>query len=87
MPSWVMYLASFAVATVVLGLIGVALYYAFFKRFAGDLISILIVTIGFAVIVEVVVRETFGGEPRSVPQVFEGRLSIAVERTSRSSVL
>ncbi|WP_375000670.1 branched-chain amino acid ABC transporter permease [Aeromicrobium sp. CTD01-1L150] len=76
-PVWFLYLLSFVIATLLLGVIGVALYYAFFKRFAGDLISTLIVTIGFALVLEVVVRQTFGSEPLSVPQVFGGRISIA----------
>lgn len=77
LPVWLLYICSFLVATVVLGVVGVMLYYAFFKRFAGDLISTLIVTIGFALVMEVVFRQIFGGEPRSVPQVFGGRVSFA----------
>lgn len=75
-PAWLLYLGSFAVATVLLGLVGVALYYVFFKRFAGDLISTLIVTIGFALVIEVLVRQTFSAQPRSVPAVVNGRISI-----------
>lgn len=77
LPIWLLYVGAFLAATVVLGLVGVALYYAFFRRFAGDLISTLIVTIGFALVMEVVFRETFGGEPLSVPQVFGGRVNFA----------
>lgn len=84
-PAWVLYMGSFIVASVVLAIIGVALYYAFFKRFAGDLISTLIVTIGFALVVEVLVRELFSAQPRSVPRVFSGTIpllgaSVTVER-------
>lgn len=75
-PGWLLYLASFAVASLLLALVGVALYYAFFKRFTGDLISTLIVTIGFALVVEVLVRQFFSAQPRSVPPVFTGTVSL-----------
>lgn len=75
-PAWLLYLGSFVVASLLLAIIGVALYYAFFKRFAGDLISTLIVTIGFALVVEVLVRELFSAQPRSVPPVFSGTVSM-----------
>lgn len=75
-PAWVLYLASFVAATLVLGVIGIVLYYLFFKRFAGDLISTLIVTIGFALVVEVLTQQFFTAQPRTVPTVFSGRIDL-----------
>lgn len=75
-PVWVAYVLSFFVATAVLAVVGLFLYWAFFKRFAGDLISTLIVTIGFALVLEVLFRAAFTGNPRNVPTVFPGVVEV-----------
>lgn len=71
-PLWASYVLAFVVAVLFLAIVGVFLYWAFFRRFTGDLVSTLIVTIGFAMALEVVLRSVFTGNARSVPEAIPG---------------
>jgi branched-chain amino acid transport system permease protein len=79
-PAWLLAVAATC-------LVGVALYAAFIHPLRGSLGRILIVTAGIAIFLQEIAVLVFSTEPRYVPTVLTGSLSILGVRVTHQQVL
>jgi branched-chain amino acid transport system permease protein len=75
-PMWLRYAGAFLVALAVVMLLSAIVYVAGLSRFLGDLGSGFIFSLGLVLVLQGLMAEIFGGYPRSVPALAEGRLML-----------
>jgi branched-chain amino acid transport system permease protein len=83
--------APFAVALVAVSvggfLVGAVSERLIFRPFTGDLLAAFVVSLGFAWVLQMLAMEVFGSQPRSVPAVLDGTLTIAGGRITYDRLL
>lgn len=81
----------FALTAVLVGVGGLAVGAAserlIFRRFEGNLLGAFVVSLGLAWILQMAATEVFGHQPRSVPAVVDGGVSVAGARITYDRLL
>lgn len=75
-PFWLRYSGAFLVSVAVVLTLSGAIYIVGLSRFLGDLGSGFIFSLGLVLVLQGSMTEIFGGYPRAVPALADGRLAI-----------
>lgn len=77
LPIWALYLIALFSSIIIIGIAGLFMYEVLFKRFAGDMISGLLVAVGLALSLQTAFRVMFGTSPQRVPSMVSGTVEVA----------
>lgn len=69
------YLVAGAVGITSAAILGFGTYYFGFRHFQRDMVGSFILSVGFVLLIDGILLETFGGASRSVPNIIEGSVS------------
>lgn len=76
MPIWLAFLVAFLAANVFVLALAFIIFRFGFQRYTRDLIGSFILAVGLILVMEGSILAIFGGAPRTVPALIEGRLHI-----------
>lgn len=78
---------SILIAMVVVGSFGLLLYLGLFKRFSGQMVNPIIISVGLTLILQSAMIVTFGITQRTLPRLSEGHFSVLGSPVPRDRIL
>ncbi|OUM91166.1 MAG: hypothetical protein BAA01_09610 [Bacillus thermozeamaize] len=84
---FVMYILTFIIATVTIGIFGLLIEKYIFSPFRGDMTSGLIISLGLSMVIQTVLLIILGGNPKKVPTIFQGTTNILGGTVSNERII